>query len=336
MKSEKLPSGSYRVQKQIAGKRYSVTFDHKPTQKEIAAALSEKANATVTLSNAPKKPFSECADKYFEVKKNVLSASTYRSDKSRASNLSEEFRNTIMSDIDNIVIQKEINRLSARLSPKSVQNYFEVIKNVIAMFMPDYNINVSLPKKKTKTKKYIPTPDEVKLILDSSIEKYWIMFMLGAYGLRRSEAIALEWPTDFDVKNKIIHIDKAKVYSDDKEWIVQHYNKTEESNRDVPVSAELIKRIKKQGYVYQGHPRKIIEYLNTKQKQLGIERFRYHDLRAYFATELDQAGFSSKDIQKLGGWSSDQILKTVYQHNRVEKDKEIQKRAAATIMDKLR
>ena len=35
MKVQKLPSGSYRVQKTINGKRRSFTFDHKPTQKEI-------------------------------------------------------------------------------------------------------------------------------------------------------------------------------------------------------------------------------------------------------------------------------------------------------------
>lgn len=335
MNIEKLPSGSYRVRKQINGKRYTFVFDHKPTHKELDDAIFEKRSMPVNVSNAPKKTFKECADKYFEVKKNVLSASTYRSDKSRAEHLSDEFKNTLMSDMDNIVIQEEINNLSARLSPKSVKNYYTVISNVFNMFMPEYKLNVYVPDRVQKRAKHIPTSSEVKLILDNSIDKYWIMFMLGAYGLRRSEAIALEWPADFDIKNKMVHINKAKVYSSDKEWVIQNYNKTTESTRDVPVSAELIKRIKKQGYVYQGHPRKIIEYLNTKQKQLGIEPFRYHDLRAYFATELDQAGFSSKDIQKLGGWSSDQILKTVYQHNRVEKDKEIQKKAAATIMDKL-
>lgn len=336
MKIEKLPSGSYRIRKMIDGKSKSFTFDHKPTQKEINEAIYSADNASVTLKNAPNKTFSECADKYFEVKKNVLSASTYRSDKSRVKCLSEEFKNTSMSKMDNLILQKEINRLSEHLAPKTVANYFEIIKNIIVMFMPDYNLKISLPKKKVKTIKHVPTSEEVKLILDNSIDKYWIMFMLGAYGLRRSEAIALEWPADFDEKNQVVHVNKAKVYTDDNTWIIQKFNKTEESYRDVPISKDLIKKIKKQGYVYDGHPRKIIEYLQQKQKELGIEHFRLHDLRAYFATELDQAGFASKDIQKLGGWSSDIILKTVYQQNRVAKDKEIQNRAAATISDKLK
>jgi integrase len=87
--------------------------------------------------------------------------------------------------------------------------------------------------------------------------------------------------------------------------------------------------------VYSGHPDKILEYLRTRQKQLGIEQFRFHDLRHYFATELDQAGFSSKDIQALGGWSSDSILKTIYQHNRVKNNKDLQRKAADQISGNL-
>lgn len=333
MKKEKRGSG-YRVQKMRNGISYSLTFDHKPTNQEVEDALLERLNATVTLVNAPKKTFSECADKYFEVKQNVLSAATYRSDKGRANNLSDEFKNTLLSDMDNIVIQKEINRIASKCAPKTVRNYYTVICDVLNMFNPDFKPNVTVPKRKVKTDKYIPTPAEVKLILDNSIDKYWIMFMLAAYGLRRSEAVVLEWPNDFDLENSLVKIRKAKVKGTDG-WVVQNYNKTNESSRDVPISQELIDKIQEQGYVFNGNVDKILEYLHVKQKQLGIPQFRLHDFRAYFATELDQAGFSSKDVQKLGGWSSDTILKTVYQHNRVEKDKELQKKAAMTISKKI-
>lgn len=37
--------------------------------KEINEAIYSADNASVTLKNAPNKTFSECADKYFEVKK---------------------------------------------------------------------------------------------------------------------------------------------------------------------------------------------------------------------------------------------------------------------------
>lgn len=335
MKIDKLPSGSYRVQKQISGKRYSITFDHKPTQKEIAAAIEEKANSSVTFKNAPKKPFKDCADKYFEVNKHILSAATYRSDKGRAELLSEEFRNTLLCDIDNVLIQAELNRLSEKLASKTVKNYFTVIRNVITLFIPKFVFDVTIIDRASKLKKYIPKPEEAKMIIDASDDKYWIMFRLAAYGLRRSEALALVYPDDFDEDKKLISINKAMIYSKEDGWIIQDFNKTKKSTRYVPIDDELIERIKKQGYVWQGHPDKILEYLHTKQKQLGIHDFRLHDFRGYFATELNQAGVASKDAQYLGGWSSASIMERSYMQDRIHDDETIQKNVVNIISGKL-
>ena len=333
MKIEKLPSGSYRVRKTIDGKVHSITFDHHPTKKEIDSAVANFYNKNLTIQNAPRKTFIECADKYIEVKRNVLSASTIRAYKSILNNLGD-LGEMQMRNIDSVAVQKLINDKSAKCSPKTVKNYASMITAVMDMFYPDLRIKVTLPKP-VKNETYIPTSDDIKSILSHSNEKYYIVFMLGCYGLRRSEILALNYPSDFDVKNNLIHINKSMVLNDDGEYIIQNFNKTTESTRDVPVSKDLIKRIGNQGYVYNGYPDKILEYLHTKQKQLGLPKFKFHALRHYFATELDQAGFSSKDIQKLGGWSSDNILKTVYQHNRIEKDRKLQKKAADTILSKL-
>lgn len=40
MKIEKLPSRSFRIRKMYKGKMYSVTFEHKPTQKEAMQAMA--------------------------------------------------------------------------------------------------------------------------------------------------------------------------------------------------------------------------------------------------------------------------------------------------------
>lgn len=333
MKIDKLPSGSYRVQKQISGKRYSITFDHKPTQKEIAAAIEEKANSSVTLKNAPNKTFKECADRYFEVNKNILSAATYRNDKSRAEHLSDEFKNMLLGDIDNVVIQAELNRLSEKLSSKTVKNYFTVIRNVITLFIPKFVFDVTVIDRGSKLRKYIPKPAEAKMIMDASNDKYWIMFRLAAYGLRRSEALALVYPDDFDEEKHLMSINKAMVRGVDG-WIVQPFNKTKKSTRFVPIDDELIQRIKAQGYVYQGDPNKILEYLHTKQKQLGIHDFRLHDFRGYFATELNQAGVASKDAQYLGGWSSASIMERSYMQDRIHDDEEIQQTVIDIISNK--
>lgn len=333
MKPEKLPSGNYRIQKMIDGQRLSITFDHKPTQREIAAAINEKLNSTVTLSNAPNKAFIDCALKYIEAKQNILSASTIRSYKGMLNGMPESFKNIKLCDMDQLAIQKYINDISKTHSPKSVKNQHSLISAVFKMYCPGIVLNTTLPKVQ-KAQSYIPTSEDIKAVLQQcKIEKYRIVFLLGCNGLRRSEILAISID---DVLDDAIIINKAMVYDDNHKWIIQPYGKTVESNRLVPIDPELIKAIREQGYIYQGHPRKIMEYLESCQKRAGIPHFKFHSLRHYYATELDQAHFSSKDIQKLGGWSSDSILKTVYQHNRVDKDKAIQNKAAALIGNNLK
>ncbi len=160
--------------------------------------------------------------------------------------------------------------------------------------------------------------------------------MLGCYGLRKEEILALNLD-DFDIKNSTVKVNKVYVYDDQaKKWIVENYTKTFESNRIVPIDKNLINTFIKRGYIYDGTQSRLLKHLHYCQDAVGVPHFRMHDFRHYFATELDQAGFSAKDIQKLGGWSSPFILQKVYEHNRIEKDKEMQQKAVSTILDKLK
>ena len=69
------------------------------------------------------------------------------------------------------------------------------------------------------------------------------------------------------------------------------------------------------------------------QKEAGVPRFRFHDLRHFFVTELSQAGFSEEDIMYLGGYSTPHIMKKVYRHARIDKDLEARKLASKKISD---
>jgi len=331
MKIEKR-NGSWRFRKTINGKTHSFTINqkNKPTQKQIDELIEEFKHSRITQLNAPKQSFEDCANKYLEVKGNILSASTLRAYRSILKTLDDDFKNMLLSEIDQLTLQQLINDISKDKSPKTVKNYYAFISSIIKMFIQNPNYNITLPQKQ-KVETYIPTSDEVKAVLQASNDKYKIIFMLACYGLRRSEILALELD---DIDGNIVHITKAKVY-DGENYIIQNFNKTTESRRDVPISQELADMIKEQGYVFKGHPRKILEYLNRKQDQLKINRFKFHAFRHYFATELNQAGMSSKDIQKLGGWSSSHIMTTVYQHARIDKDKAMQEKAVKIIDQKL-
>ena len=332
MKIEKLPSGSYRVRKMVKGQSIALIFPHKPTKNEVTLELTKRLNASVTPTNAPKKPFRDCATKYMEIKSNVLSPSTKRGYKSILNNLDDSFGGLELSDISQSVVQQYINKLALNHSPKTVKNYHSFIMAVMTAFIPETNFRITLPmpKKRDIEKDYIPTQDDIKAILSISNEEYQIAFLLAAYGLRRSEICALSVE---DIRYDSVKVNKAKVQDENKNWIIKEYNKTFDSNRIVPIdpSLKLKERVSKQGYVFNSHPNKLYRYLKRKQDELGLPHFRLHDFRHYMATELHQAGYSDKDIQHVGGWASDYTLKRVYEHDRISKDKELQRKAASVI-----
>lgn len=322
MKIEKLPSGSYRFQKMIDGKRHSFTLDHKPTKREIEELIAEKLTSRVTASNAPKSSFHDCALEYLSIKENVLSASTSRGYNSIIRNMPDWFLDMRINDIDQLTVQKLINEYSSTHSPKSVRNYHGFVSAVLDMFCPGLALKTTLPKKK-KYIGYIPTSEDISRIMplvDGT--RYYVPFRLGCYGLRRSEVCALKYPDDFT--GNVIHIDKAYVSDDNGDWHVKS-TKSTEGERDVYIDDELLTRIKEQGYVYDGFPNSILRHLAKCQQELGIPHFRFHDLRHYFATELSQLNVPEADIMQMGGWATADTMKRVYRHSRIQNDMKTQK-----------
>ena len=194
-------------------------------------------------------------------------------------------------------------------SPKSVRNFNGFIMTVLNF----YDINIKTPTLPQKEKKspYIPTKEDVSAIFKSAKgTKYEVAFFLASMGLRRSEICAL---TLDDLQGNVLTINKALVLNENKEWVLKT-TKTTDSTRTIILPDEMVETIKNQGFIYEGHPGMISKMLNEYQKKLGIERFSLHKLRHFFASYLHDLGYSNKQIQEIGGWKTDHVMKTVYQH----------------------
>lgn len=152
MRIEKLPSGSYRIRKMVDGKRYTLVFDHKPSQKEIAITLSDRMQDNDYCANSA--TFSASLDDYIHAKSNVLSPSTIRGYKQLKRMYSDQFKNMNVYDITNEDIQDEVNDYAANHSPKSVRNYYGLIKAVMGLKRPSMNICATLPQKAVIEAKY--------------------------------------------------------------------------------------------------------------------------------------------------------------------------------------
>lgn len=319
MKYEKLPSGSYRIRKTYNKKVYTVIFDHKPTDLEVMKELSKKVDRVISDTNLP---FEIAAAEYAKLKKNVISPTTYREYVNTSKRLSDRFNSLLINDITQMDIQQEINDLSAKLGAKTVCNYHGFIVSVIHLYRPDMFIHTTLPKK-AKKQTHIPTDDDVKKLFQYAKEncngRYYIPIVLACYGLRRSEICALR---PEDIKDNVAYISKTKVFTSDKEWVIRDMTKTETSTRSIPIPESVVKLINEQGFVFDGHPNSISDFINDACNRLKIEHFSVHKLRHYFCSRLASENIDTETIMLLGGWKSDYVLRQTYRHAVTDKVKE--------------
>lgn len=329
MKIEKLPSGSYRARKMYQGKTYTVTFDYKPTQKEVIQALSDEMDKAQVSKQ--RLTFETAANKYIENKSNVLSPSTIKGYNSIVRSLSASFKGNLISNITSLDIQSEINSYAKKHSAKSTRNIHGFISAVLGVFCPNTVINTTLPQKSV-TEAYIPSDEDVKRILKHAKgTRYEIALTLAAFGLRRSEICAL---TLEDLDGNILTINKAMVQDSNNAWVIKQ-TKTEAGTRAIYLPDEVVKTIHEQGEIYKGYPNTILLYLQKVQKELGIPKFSLHKLRHYFASSSHAIGIPDQYIMEAGGWKSKYVLGNIYQHAMQDKKTAMQMKTAEYYSQKI-
>lgn len=329
MKIEKRASGNYRVRKMYKGQMYTVSFDHKPTQKEAMLAMADELNKIKTSHT--QMTFQRAAESYVDMKRNVLSPRTIKEYSENVNRFPEWFRKLLISDITQVEINKLINELSKGRSPKTVRNYHGFLTAVLGTFYPSLKISTTLPQK-IKSEPYTPSQEDVKKILEAVRDTtYEIPIALACYGMRRSEICALQAD---DIEGDIVHINKALVMDENKKWVIKN-TKTTESTRDIIIPTELAKKIQKQGYVYAGYPESITRCLTRIEKKLNISHFSLHKLRHYFASEMSAIGVPEADILRMGGWETDHVMKSVYRHSMMDKEEQAKRDAAEKLRNVL-
>ena len=329
MKIEKRASGSYRIRKMYKGQMYTVSFDHKPTQKEAMLAMADELQKVQKRHECM--DFKAAAGKYIDSKRNVLSPTTIRAYHSTMKSISHKFLEMNVHDITAIDIQTEINRLSKEHRPKTVRNYHGFISAVLGTFCPNLKICTTLPQK-VKNEPYIPSDMDVRRILEYiKGTEFEIPVILACYGLRRSEICAL---TLNDLDKDVIRINKAKVLNEDTMW-VEKTTKTTSSTREIVIPMEIADKIREKGYIYKGHPNSITRFLENTEDALGIPRFPLHKLRHYFASKMSALNIPEADIMRMGGWETDHVMKSVYRHSMMDKQKQAKRDAAEKLKNVL-
>lgn len=318
MKPEKLKSGNWRCKVYLGmdknGKKLfkSVTA---PTRKE-AIALAAEIVSNETAKEKTKKTVGYCIDAYIADKEPELSPHTSYGYKKMAAYRYDSIRDIALSDFTARDVQRFVSQLSG-LSEKTKKNTLGLLTAALRYFdKPIDTTNIKIGRDK-KQKIKTPTHEQINALLQTSDDELKMAIALGALcGLRRGEVFALH-KDNVDVKKKQLHVCGALINATGERNI--RAPKTESSNRVVDMPDLVCDIVKKHldnadGYLFTSSMDSVMSrWKKHKRSTEGCDTVRYHDLRHYYASALVAAGIPDIYAMKMGGWSTPNTLKRVYQ-----------------------
>ena len=316
MKAIKKPNGKWAVTvydyTDEDGKQHNKTFTG--VTRRDAETKAEKYCITNKGKSVKEKTLSVAISvrRYIDIKEPVLSPSTVRTYRSMLREyFSSDFGRRCLWDITNIDVQRWVSELALEKSPKTVGNVHSLFSAACQMFRPDLNTKVKRPQR-MRPQMYAPTQEDIMKLLNnvkpgSCLER---AVLLGAFcGLRRGEICALT-ADDVDRENMVLRINKSMVRMGHGYTIKPP--KTDESNRIVPIQEAVLSRLPIEGRVCPATPTTITNEFVHLVRRVGLEHFRFHDLRHFYASRLHYAGVPTRIICDMGGWKTDEMMKRVY------------------------
>lgn len=228
------------------------------------------------------------------------------------------------------------------LSEKTTKDCLGVIKQIIAAGQDEGVIpQFGYSRRKLKFKKQeligetkkIYTEEEYKKIINEILKKIdykKLGILLGLFtGMRIGELCALQFE-DIDFKEKCVRVRKTlqRTYDPTKDINPSEIRitstKTDNSNRDIPLTDEIIKILEKmntgnENYVLTGknkwtEPRTFRRFYQNFMIKIGIEPLKFHSLRHTFASINIENGIDVKTISEILGHSDIDVTLKIYTH----------------------
>jgi len=180
-----------------------------------------------------------------------------------------------------------------------------------------------------KPKEIIPwSVDQLVAFLEYSVRNpyYPIYFLMGFYGLRIGEALAISW-SDIDTTRKIIRIRRQVEYVDGR--YIYADVKTKAGRRDLPIVGIVQDMLEALDITTNGPLPDLlfktinglpVDDANVRRKfksiinEVGLPMINPHHLRHTAATNLKDLGIAPKDVQLILGHSHISTTMQIYQH----------------------
>ena len=310
---QELPSGQWRCQITVDGKRHSVVDEDPVLAHSKALALRDGFLAARTPSRLT---VAQALDNYIESRAAILSPSTLYEYKRAAKNDFEPIKGKLVAEMTLDVTQRWVNGLAGSHSPKTVRNTFALFQAAVTPVSDVRYSDVVLPKK-VKTEIVVPTTDEVNALLDAATGYTRTAIILAAFlGLRRSEILALRKDC---LSGNLLHIKQAKVRSVGGESVKRP--KSYSGDRKIKVPDEIARMIEasETDNVVPVNASTLAYHFDQTCKKAGVRKMRFHDLRHYAASVLLMVGTPGKYAMERMGHATNNMLKSVYQHTMAEK-----------------
>lgn len=327
MKPTQLPSGAWRCQvylgKDPSGKKQFISITRTDKNECIMEAVriskhhheSERDHSLLTLE--------EAIIRYIQMKDQILSPSTIRCYENIKKSHFQQLMSLTLKQLNRNILQSAVNEESRHYAPKTVANAYYLIQAVIIQFT-DTNINVQL-KAKIERDVNLLSDEQLKLLIKSiQGDKSEIPILLALFlGLRRSEIMALTHE-DFDPITNQISITKAKVPDKNGQYVVKS-PKTQKSRRNLSVPPYLAAKLKdcigRNEPFFNVAPERPYRRLQQICKKYNFPQISFHDLRHQNASIMLALNIPDKYAQERGGWSTNGVMKTTYQHTQDDQRK---------------
>lgn len=315
---QKLPSGMYRCQVTVDGKRESVV-DADP---DICQAKAVELKAGLVQARDERKKaitLSAAIDQYIKLKEPVLSPSTIRGYSAIKEHRFREIMNKNIYTITKSDVQRAVNGETKKISAKTVYNAYGLIRPVLKEFGVDV-FGIKLPQRLKPAKKYLQPEDIGKLIQAAKGDSCEVPILIAAWlGMRRSEIVGLCWDcVDFD--RKTIAVRRTIVPDKENKWVLKDGAKNESSQRVISCPDYIVQMLRglytegATGQVFKIHPDTLRRHIHKVCRMAGITDTTVHGLRHTNAAVMKSLGVDDGHAMERGGWANEATYKKTYSY----------------------
>ena len=249
---------------------------------------------------------------------------------------------------ENMVQTFVLEKIKNGLNKKTVGDMLIVLKMILKFGKKqkefDYNEfeDIVFPSDNAKKQLEVLTISQTNTLINYLRENFTFrnlgILIAISTGIRIGEICALQW-ADVDIERGVFIVQKTiqRIYvingSQRKTELIIDTTKTSSSNREIPLSPDLLKImkpllriVKTNNYILTNEdkptePRTYRNYYLDLMSKLGLPPMKFHGLRHSFATRCINANIDIKTVSVLLGHSNISTTLNVYTHPDLEQKK---------------